>query len=84
MRPTGATIWVDLAVSILNPATLHERALALAAGLNLPDAYDAHYLALSELLECPFWTNDRKLVNNVGERLAFVRWLGDFTGELSG
>ncbi len=70
-------------VSVINPDTLHRKALALAAAYDLPAAYDAHYLAFSQLLGCTFWTNDRKLVNTLGNRLPFVRWLGDFAGEIT-
>ncbi|MDO8689818.1 MAG: type II toxin-antitoxin system VapC family toxin [Dehalococcoidia bacterium] len=70
-------------VSVINPETLHQKALALAAAYDLPAAYDAHYLALSQLLGCTFWTNDRKLVNTLGIRLPFVRWLGDFAGGIT-
>lgn len=68
-------------ISVVNHETLHHKALALAATYDLPAAYDAHYLALSQMLGCAFWTNDRNLVNTLGNRLDFVRWLGDFAGE---
>ena len=70
-------------ISVINPETLHRKALLLAAAYHLPAAYDAHYLALSQLLGCAFWTNDQKLVNTLANRLPFVRWLGDFAGELT-
>lgn len=70
-------------VSVINPETLHQKALALAAACDLPATYDAHYLALSQQLGCTFWTNDKNLVNSLGNRLAFVRWLGDFAGEIT-
>lgn len=55
------------------------RALELASTYNLPAVYDAHYLALAQLLSCPFWTDDRRLLRNLAGRLDFVRWIGDFT-----
>lgn len=70
-------------VDIVNPDMLHQTALALASTHSLPAAYDAHYLALSQLLGCTFWTNDQNLVNKLGNRLAFVRWLGDFAGKIT-
>jgi len=75
--------FLSFPVSLVRPDRLHQAALALAATYNLPAAYDAHYLALCQLLGCAFWTNDRTLVNTLGNRLAFVRWLGDFSGEIT-
>ena len=36
------------------------------------------YLALAALRGCACWTADERLVNQVNERLAFVKWLGDY------
>lgn len=51
---------------------LHWRALDLANRLSLPAAYDAHYLALAELLEGEFWTADRRLARTVQSSLPWV------------
>lgn len=61
---------------------LHEEALVLADRYGLPAAYDAHYLALAEELNCDFWTDDRRLLNTLSGRLPFVRWIGSFNGTL--
>jgi predicted nucleic acid-binding protein len=53
-------------------ADLHWRALDLASRLSLPAAYDAHYLALAELLGCEFWTLDRRLARAVQAALPWV------------
>jgi predicted nucleic acid-binding protein len=66
-----------LPITIRNPVELHGRALRLATDLGLPAAYDAHYLALAEILDCEFWTADMRLLRQVQNRLTFVRWLGD-------
>jgi predicted nucleic acid-binding protein len=57
---------------------MHMLALDFADTYGLPAAYDAHYLALADLLDCEFWTDDRRLLQRVGRDLPFVRWLGDF------
>jgi predicted nucleic acid-binding protein len=57
---------------------MHEQAWHMAARFNRPAAYDAHYLALAEHLECEFWTADKRLYNAVNDKLPWVRWLGDF------
>jgi predicted nucleic acid-binding protein len=66
----------DLALSLLQAALQlpvqlqdiprqHHRALALSRQYELRAAYDAHYLALSESLECEFFTSDAKLFNAI-------------------
>jgi predicted nucleic acid-binding protein len=51
---------------------LHWRALVLADKFSLPAAYDAHYLALAELLEGEFWTADGRLARTVQSSLPWV------------
>jgi predicted nucleic acid-binding protein len=51
---------------------LHWRALSLADKFSLRAAYDAHYLALAELLEGEFWTADGRLARTVQPFLAWV------------
>ena len=53
---------------------------SLAARFNRPAAYDAHYLALAEMMNCEFWTADRRLFNVVKDELPWVRWLGKHEG----
>ena len=50
-------------VTLLTFSSLSQCAWQLAEKLNRPTAYDAHYLALAELLHCDFWTADRRLYN---------------------
>ncbi|MGD9046760.1 MAG: type II toxin-antitoxin system VapC family toxin [Anaerolineae bacterium] len=51
---------------------LHWRALDLAGRFSLLAAYDAHYLALAELLEGEFWTTDGRLARTVQPSLPWV------------
>ncbi len=51
---------------------LHWRALVLADKFSLPAAYDAHYLALAELLGGEFWTADGRLARTVQSSLPWV------------
>jgi predicted nucleic acid-binding protein len=41
--------------------------------------YDSWYLSLAEETGCEFWTADRRLYNAVNPRLAFVKWLGNYS-----
>lgn len=69
-----------LPVQVLTPSDLHRRAWELAARFNRPAAYDAHYLALAEMMNCEFWTADRRLFNVVKDELSWVHWLGKHEG----
>lgn len=70
-----------LPVQVLTPSDLHRRAWELAARFNRPAAYDAYYLALAEMMNCEFWTADRRLFNAVKDELPWVHWLGKHEGE---
>jgi predicted nucleic acid-binding protein len=61
-----------LPLELHGEADLHWRALELANRFSLPAAYDAHYLALAELLGGEFWTADGGLAGAVQESLPWV------------
>ncbi len=63
-------------VEIMAFPQIHMRALELANQLNRPDAYDTHYLAVADYLQCPFWTADEKLFNAANAHFSLIRWLG--------
>jgi predicted nucleic acid-binding protein len=70
--------FLALPISLQAPETLYERALVLADEHNLPAVYDAHYVALAELLGATLWTADRRLLRALGGRLPFVRWIAEY------
>ena len=77
---------VDLIGSLLSsriqwrqPTGLHERALEIARILGQPAAYDAHYLALADILDCDMWTADRRFHRAASAHFENVRWLGEFS-----
>lgn len=61
-----------LPLELHGESELHWRALDLADKLSLPAAYDAHYLALAELLAGEFWTADGRLARTVQSSLPWV------------
>jgi predicted nucleic acid-binding protein len=70
--------FLNVPIEPRSPPGLHRRALILADTYGLPAAYDAHYLALAEHLDCPLWTDDRRLLRLVGDRLPFVLAIGEY------
>ena len=68
----------DADVQLLEPPDLHTRAMKLAAELRQPAAYDAHYLALAEILDCELWTADERFFRAASNTFGRLRRLGDF------
>lgn len=64
-----------LPLELHGESDLHWRALELANRFALPAVYDAHYLALAELLEGEFWTADEGLARAVQPSLPWVHLL---------
>ncbi len=60
---------------LLDYIAMHERAIEMASFLGEQDAYDCHYLALAEHLDCDFWTADRAFHNAAQERFPRVRYI---------
>lgn len=69
---------LSLGIEFLDPPELLVLAFDLAARLQRPAAYDAHYLALAELVKAEFWTADERLYNAVRDKLPYIRWLGGY------
>ena len=70
--------FLALPIDIHSPPGLHQLAFSIANTYDLPAAYDAHYLALAQRLDCDFWTSDMRLLRRVHPHLSFVHWLGDY------
>lgn len=73
-----------LPVQMLGPRGFHHRAWELAHRFDRPSAYDAHYLALAEIVGCRFWTADERLYNAVRGALDWVEWLGSYPSPTAG
>lgn len=65
-------------VTLIASDELYRRALSIADMYGLPAAYDAHYVALAQILECDLWTDDRRLRHGLPDELRFIRWIGDY------
>ena len=61
------------------PPNLHVRALQIASQLKQSAAYDAHYLALAESVNCELWTADERFYRAASPTVDNVRWVGDFS-----
>jgi predicted nucleic acid-binding protein len=70
--------FLSFPIELSLPQELHQQALELSVVHELPAVYDAHYVALAQMLGCSLWTADRNLVNAVQGKLPFVRWIGDY------
>ncbi len=57
----------------------HSRALELAAALNQPAVYDAHYLALAEIIGCDLWTADERFFRSEAGQFPNLHWIGEFS-----
>ena len=72
--------FLRFSVTLITPPETHRHALALADAHELRAAYDAHYIALARLLGCELWTDDQRLLRQLGGALPFVRALADYPG----
>lgn len=63
-------------IELVETPLVHVRALAIASELNQSAAYDAHYLALAEELDCEFWTADARFYRAAAPTADRVRLLG--------
>lgn len=70
--------FLAIPVSLRAQETLYDRALEIAEQYSLPAAYDAHYIALAELLACTLWTDGRRLLRALRGGLPFVRAIADY------
>jgi predicted nucleic acid-binding protein len=60
---------------------LSNRAIKLADAYRLPATYDAVYMGVAMRSECPLWTADDRLWNQVHHKAPWVRWVGEVGAE---
>ena len=66
-------------ITLWETSGLHSRALELAATLNQPAIYDAHYLALAEIMGCDLWTADERFFRAGTGQFPSLHWIGEFS-----
>ena len=55
-----AAAFLEKDIALVQSVHIHLRAMRIASELAQNAAYDAHYLALAESLDCDLWTADRR------------------------
>ena len=72
------TRFYGLRITLHPSQPLHNRAIDLAVELNQRLAYDCHYLALAESLNCDFWTADQPFFRAASGHYPRVNWIGNY------
>jgi len=67
---------LDIGIRFVDPGAEDIYLLAIRYSIA---AYDAAYLALSEAIDCPVWTGDRRFYEAVRNQTTRVRWIGDYS-----
>ena len=65
-------------IELRDEPDLHARALQVASKLSQGAVYDAHYLALADILGCEYWTADERFYRSAAFSAQNVHWIGEF------
>ena len=65
-------------IELRDEPSLHARALQISSRLRQGAVYDAHYLALADILGCEYWTADESFYRAVAFSAQSVHWIGEF------
>ena len=65
-------------IELHDEPNLHTRALQVASRLHQGAVYDAHYLALADILGCEYWTADESFYRSAAPSVQNVHWIGEF------
>ncbi len=71
------TLLLETGVELHHGSSLHARALEVASELGQGAAYDCHYLALAEALDCELWTADERFHRAASPAFPFVHALSE-------
>ena len=72
------TAFLGLGIEIRESRQLRLRALELAQESQQLAIYDAHYMALAEILDCDLFTANERFFNSIKEWQRRGRWLGQY------
>lgn len=70
------TLFMEMPIDYIQDKSLFIKAWEIAEQHNLSHLYDAVYLAVSE--DIPFWTADKRLVNNLRGNTKDIYLLGEY------
>ena len=65
-------------IELRDEPNLHARALQVSSRLHQGAVYDAHYLALADILGCEYWTADESFYRSAAPSAPNVHWIGEF------
>lgn len=81
-------LWVEFSnfsgIEYLSDDKVAERAWKISRHFDMPTLYDSAFLAVAEAVTertgeiCEYWTADEKLINVLGNRMEYVRYLKNF------
>ena len=63
---------------ILTPTDLYWQAYTFAETHNLSTVYDSLYVVLAQITNTDLWTADQRLLNALGSRAPWVRFIGGY------
>lgn len=75
---TTLTRLLQIPLQQVQPPGVYEQALEFATTHQIRSGYDALYVVTAQLLDVELWTADRNLINALGTRAPWVRWIGDY------
>ncbi len=70
---------LDMGIELRETPLVHVRAIEIASELGQRAAYDSHYLALAEELDCELWTADARFYRAARSSAERIRLLGGVT-----
>lgn len=70
--------FLAIPIQIITSDDLYTRAFAFALQHGLSSLYDSLYVVLAELLGAQLWTDDRRLLNTIGQAAPWVRSIADY------
>lgn len=75
--------FVAFEVRSVAPDGLYADAFLLAATHRMVNIYDALYVTLARMAGADLWTADLRLLRSLGSAAPWVRWIGDYGGDIA-